>query len=102
MTFTENAAIEILRHKPMDKALRIAVKGGGCAQYSYEMSWTKEASPNDRTFSVWGFAYIVDPKSWLYLSDVTVDYEGGLNGKGFTYNNPAAKRSCGCNQSFGV
>ena len=81
-------------------ALRVAVKAGGCSGMSYEMFFDAEADPADHV-AVFGTAkVIVDPASAPHLAGATLDYKNGLNDAGFHIENPNAKRSCGCGQSF--
>ena len=81
-------------------ALRVAVKAGGCSGMSYEMFFDAEADPEDHV-AVFGTAKVrVDPASATHLAGATLDYKDGLNDAGFHIENPNAKRSCGCGQSF--
>lgn len=80
--------------------LRISVVGGGCSGMSYRMGFVEAANPTDTMIEREGVKLAVDPKSLLYLQGMTVDFADGLAGKGFTFNNPNAKRSCGCGSSF--
>ena len=81
--------------------LRIGVKGGGCSGMTYVLS-IDEVSPKqyDSVFEQDGIKVIVDAKSQLYLDGTTVDYKGNLMGGGFEFENPLAKKSCGCGTSF--
>ena len=81
--------------------LRIGVKGGGCSGMTYVLS-IDEASPKqyDSIFEQDGIKVIVDAKSQLYLDGTTIDYKGNLMGGGFEFQNPLAKKSCGCGTSF--
>ena len=81
--------------------LRIGVKGGGCSGMTYVLS-IDEASPKqyDSVFEQDGIKVIVDAKSQLYLDGTTIDYKGNLMGGGFEFQNPLAKKSCGCGTSF--
>ena len=82
--------------------LRISVVGGGCSGMSYKMSFEDKAADGDSVVSYdsEGVRVLVDPRSSLFLKGIEVDYQDGLNGAGFTYNNPNAKKSCGCGTSF--
>jgi iron-sulfur cluster assembly protein len=82
--------------------LRIAVVGGGCSGLSYKLEFQKEPVANDKVFEQAGVKIFVDPKSFLYVKGLTLDYSGGLNGTGFTFSNPNASKSCGCGTSFSV
>ena len=81
--------------------LRIGVKGGGCSGMTYVLS-IDEASPKqyDSVFEQDGIKVLVDAKSQLYLDGTTIDYKGNLMGGGFEFENPLAKKSCGCGTSF--
>ncbi len=83
-------------------ALRVFVKRGGCSGFSYKMEFDKEVKAQDKVFESNGAKVIVDNQSLLYLLGMTLDYEGGLNGQGFVFSNPNAKKTCGCGSSFGV
>ena len=81
-------------------ALRVAVKAGGCSGMSYEMFFDADTDPEDHV-AIFGTATVrVDPASAPHLAGATLDYKDGLNDAGFHIENPNAKRSCGCGQSF--
>lgn len=80
--------------------LRVSVVGGGCSGMSYRMGFVEAAGEHDRVFEKAGVKVAVDPKSFLYLQGTLIDFQDGLQGKGFTFGNPNAKRSCGCGSSF--
>lgn len=82
--------------------IRVGVKGGGCSGLSYELGFDTELKEDDKIFEDNGIKIVVDKKSFLYLIGTELDYSGGLNGKGFTFNNPNASRTCGCGESFAV
>lgn len=82
--------------------LRIEVKKGGCSGLSYKMEFETEPRENDKFFEAHGQKIAVDPNSMLYLLGMTLEYSGGLNGKGFVFNNPNATKKCGCGTSFNV
>lgn len=81
-------------------ALRIAVRPGGCSGYSYEMFFDSEFAHDDLKSTNGAVAVVVDPESATLLRGATLDYKDGLQGAGFSINNPNAQRSCGCGQSF--
>ncbi len=82
--------------------VRVGVKSGGCSGLSYELRFDKEADEADKVFEDNTVRIIVDKKSFLYLVGTTLEYSGGLNGKGFVFNNPNAQRTCGCGESFSL
>ena len=83
--------------------LRVGVKGGGCSGLSYTFSWEKRPRTGDEVFEGPDGAKIyVDRKSLLYLNGTVLDYDTSLMSKGFVFNNPNAKTTCGCGSSFGA
>lgn len=82
--------------------VRVGVKSGGCSGLSYNLDFDKEQKEDDKVFEDNGIKIIVDKKSFLYLVGTTLEYSGGLNGKGFVFNNPNANRTCGCGESFSL
>jgi iron-sulfur cluster insertion protein len=80
--------------------LRVAVRPGGCSGLSYEMFFDTEKADNDVTQAYGDVTVVVDSDSAQYLSGASLDYKDGLQGAGFTINNPNAQRTCGCGQSF--
>jgi iron-sulfur cluster assembly protein len=87
---------------PENFGLRVGVKGGGCSGLTYTLGFDSDIKETDRIFEKSGLKIMVDWKSVLYLTGTTVDYSDGLTGKGFVFNNPLAKKTCGCGSSFGV
>ena len=85
-----------------DYFIRISVVGGGCSGLSYKMDFDNEAKAGDQEFEDRGEKLVTDLKSFLYLCDTTLEFSGGLDGKGFAFNNPNASRTCGCGESFSV
>ena len=83
-----------------DLALRVAVRPGGCSGFSYEMFFDTDVAPDDITTSYGDVRVVVDPSSAQLLEGATLDYKDGLQGAGFSINNPNAQRTCGCGQSF--
>lgn len=81
--------------------LRLAVAGGGCSGLSYKVEFTL-SEPGDRIRDYDGFRLFVDAKSLLYLQGMQLDFQGGISGKGFVFNNPNATNTCGCGESFSV
>ncbi|MGB6152266.1 MAG: iron-sulfur cluster assembly accessory protein [Pricia sp.] len=82
--------------------VRVGVKSGGCSGLSYELDFDNAISESDKVFEDNDVRIIVDKKSFLYLVGTTLEYSGGLNGKGFVFNNPNAQRTCGCGESFSL
>jgi iron-sulfur cluster assembly protein len=80
--------------------LRIGVQGGGCSGLSYAMRLETQARDRDKVFEENGSRLFVDPKSYLYLANTTLDYQEELLRQGFVFLNPQATRSCGCGSSF--
>ena len=86
-----------------DGGLRVGVKGGGCSGLSYTFSWEKQPRLGDEVFDGPNESKIfVDKKSLLYLNGTILDYDTSLMSKGFVFNNPNAKTTCGCGSSFGA
>jgi iron-sulfur cluster assembly protein/iron-sulfur cluster insertion protein len=80
--------------------LRVAVRPGGCSGMSYEMFFDTERAEDDVVQQYGEVSVVVDPASAQWLSGATLDFKDGLQGQGFTVNNPNAQRTCGCGQSF--
>jgi iron-sulfur cluster assembly protein len=104
--FTTSAANEIkrlmnLENFDQEKFLRVGVKGGGCSGMSYILDFETKTE-NDEYFEIDGIPCIINPAHAIYLVDMEVNWEGGLNSRGFTFNNPHANTTCGCGSSFGV
>ncbi len=82
--------------------VRVGVKSGGCSGLSYELKFDKEIGENDKVFEDNDVKIAIEKKSFLYLAGTTLEFSGGLNGKGFIFNNPNANRTCGCGESFSL
>ena len=82
--------------------IRVGVESGGCSGLSYKLDFTPDRNEEDKLFEDNGVKILVNKKSLLYLLGTTLEYSGGLNGKGFQFNNPNANRTCGCGESFAV
>ncbi|MBI3404245.1 MAG: iron-sulfur cluster assembly accessory protein [Acidobacteria bacterium] len=80
--------------------LRVGVQGGGCSGLTYAMRLDTQARAKDQVFEEYGARIFVDPKSFLYLNNTTLDYVEELMKQGFVFHNPAATRACGCGSSF--
>ena len=88
--------------KPFEDFIRVGVKSGGCSGLEYVLKFDSEKTEADQVFEDNGIKIIIDKKSILYLAGTTLEYSGGLNGKGFVFNNPNANRTCGCGESFSL
>lgn len=86
----------------IDDFVRVGVKSGGCSGLSYELDFDNSKGESDKLFEDNDVKIIIDKKSFLYLIGTTLEYSGGLNGKGFVFNNPNANRTCGCGESFSL
>jgi iron-sulfur cluster assembly protein len=96
---------ELMKSEQMsldDYFIRVSVTSGGCSGLSYQMDFDNESKPDDQVFEDNGVKIVTDLKSFLYLCNTTLEFSGGLNGKGFYFNNPNAARTCGCGESFAV
>ena len=90
------------QHLSEDFFVRVSVTSGGCSGLSYNMDFDNESKPNDQVFDDNGIKVVTDLKSFLYLCNTTLEFSGGLEGKGFYFNNPNAARNCGWGESFAV
>ncbi|MEO8821852.1 MAG: iron-sulfur cluster assembly accessory protein [Ginsengibacter sp.] len=84
-----------------DKYLRIGVKGGGCSGMSYLLGFENKTD-KDEVYEINEVPCIINPSHLIYLNNMEINWEGGLNARGFTFNNPNASTTCGCGTSFGV
>lgn len=111
ITITEKAVKEIKRISANENAanpgaaseamIRVQVVGGGCSGMSYKLGFENQPpATNDKVFEKDGVKVLVDSKSYIYLIGTELDFSDGLNGTGFTFTNPNAKRTCGCGSSF--
>ena len=96
------AKLIVEENKPVDTFIRVGVDGGGCSGLMYNLIFDNQLKEGDQVFEDNGVKVVVDRKSFLYLVGTELDYSGGLNGKGFTFKNPNASRTCGCGESFSV
>ncbi|GIJ95985.1 iron-sulfur-binding protein [Capnocytophaga stomatis] len=97
--------ISLMEEEGFDPAVdfvRVGVKSGGCSGLSYELKFDKTTDDNDKIFEHNAIRIAVNKKSFLYLVGTILEYSGGLNGKGFVFNNPNANRTCGCGESFSL
>lgn len=93
-------AIEKEGISPEEGGLRLGVMGGGCSGLSYSIRFDSHPRERDRIFEFDGVRIFVDPKSFIYLHGMTLDYEETLMRQGFNFINPNSTRSCGCGSSF--
>ena len=105
ISLTVGAVKEITRLiddlKPEEnKALRLGVKGGGCAGFTYILDFDTQKE-SDTIYNIEGITILVDPMHELYLAGTEIDFQQGLNSRGFIYKNPNASKTCGCGESFG-
>jgi len=100
---TAAAAEEIQRQRAKrnspDASIRVGIRGGGCTGFSYVFEWADQPKPTDKVFSAHGVSIVVDPKSFVYLAGMQLDFVRGMMGHGFKFNNPNAKGACGCGES---
>ena len=87
---------------PSKDFIRVGVKSGGCSGLSYELNFDNKKGDDDKIFEDNAIKIVVDKKSLLYLVGTTLEFSGGLNGKGFVFVNPNANRTCGCGESFSL
>jgi iron-sulfur cluster assembly protein len=85
---------------PAEGGLRLGVQGGGCSGLSYNIRFDTQPRERDRVFQFSDVRIFVDPKSFIYLHGMVLDYEETLMHQGFVFQNPNAKKSCGCGSSF--
>ncbi|MCB0636251.1 MAG: iron-sulfur cluster assembly accessory protein [Lewinella sp.] len=108
MIFVDESAkqqIAVIRkrdHLGDDYFVRVSVTSGGCSGLTYKMDFDNEQRPDDQVFEDKGVKVVCDLRSFLYLCNTTLEFSGGLDGKGFHFNNPNATRTCGCGESFTV
>jgi iron-sulfur cluster assembly protein len=106
VTFTESAAIELRKLltdavDPLQNKLRVGVKGGGCSGMTYVLGIDKHEE-DDREYEIAGIPVVMKKAHELYLSGISIDWQNGLNNRGFTFTNPNASSTCGCGTSFSV
>lgn len=101
---TEKAATELLRimdeQKMTGSYVRISLKGGGCAGFSYHLDFAKNSTDFDLTFESNGVQILIDKKSHLLMNGTVIEFQDGILDRGFRFNNPVAKTTCSCGTSF--
>ena len=94
---------EFAELKKMEQfGLRVGVKGGGCSGLTYVLNIEEGPLTDDKIIEEHGVRIFVDKKSYVFLAGTILEYDDGLNGKGFEFKNPNAKTTCGCGTSFSV
>jgi len=106
VTFTKSAVAEIkrlMKEEGFDKSqyLRVGVKGGGCSGMTYILGF-EQKTDKDEIFEIEELPCIINPSHAIYLMGMEIEWEGGLNSRGFTFKNPNASTTCGCGTSFAV
>lgn len=106
VSFTQSAINELKRlmsEDSFDKSnmLRVGVKGGGCSGMTYVLAFDNKTD-KDETFEIDGISCLMEKSHAIYLMGMQVDWQEGLNSRGFTFNNPNASKTCGCGTSFAV
>jgi len=104
VTFTEGAITELKRILAMDQSkpyIRVGVKGGGCSGMTYVLEYD-DKQEGDQEFSIDSVPVIMNKAHEMYLFGMQIEFEGGLNSRGFTFKNPNASSTCGCGTSFSV
>ncbi len=100
---TEAAAQEIAKQRAKrgtpTASIRVGIRGGGCTGFTYVFEWAEEPRPTDKIFAAFGVTVVPDPKSFVYLRGMQLDFVRGMMGHGFKFNNPNAKGECGCGES---
>lgn len=102
ITLTQGAIEElssIVSSQNEKNPLRIGVKNGGCAGFSYILNF-EEAEVTDETYHISGIDIVINPLHVIHLKNLEIDFQQGLNNRGFIYNNPNADTTCGCGTSF--
>jgi len=101
-TAKETAIRMMAEESKVDHFIRVGVEGGGCSGLMYQLTFDNTINEDDKEFEDNGVKVVMNKKSVLYLVGTTLDYSGGLNGKGFVFSNPNAQRTCGCGESFSL
>ena len=88
--------------KPVPEYVRFGIKAGGCSGFTYTIGFDSQSRKFDLEFESCGVKLLVDKKSHLYVKETTIGWSNELQGKGFKFDNPHAKGSCGCKTSFQI
>ena len=96
------AGLEKQGVSPADGGLRLGIQGGGCSGLSYSVQYDSQPRERDRIFQFGEVRVFIDPKSFVYLNGMTLDWEDTLMRQGFVFKNPNVAKSCGCGTSFSV
>ncbi|MEM9822392.1 MAG: iron-sulfur cluster assembly accessory protein [Bacteroidota bacterium] len=104
ISLTDGAVKQLMRimeeqNVPDDHGVRVGVKGGGCSGFSYILGFDQQKD-NDQVYTIKGMKVLMEKAHGLYLLGIEIDWLEGLNNRGFTFNNPNAKDTCGCGSSF--
>tara|TARA_R100001377_G_scaffold83524_1_gene65195 strand:- start:257 stop:583 length:327 start_codon:yes stop_codon:yes gene_type:complete len=103
ITITESARIKIIKIKMKrqtpDVCLKVLLRGGGCSGFMYEYDFIEQPTEDDKVFEFEDLKVCIDKKSYLFLNGMEIDYKEDLFNSGIVFNNPNAKRSCGCGES---
>lgn len=90
------------QRSPEEYFVRVSVTSGGCSGLTYQLDFDNALKPADQVFEDKGIRLVTDLKSFLYIHNTILEFTGGLDGKGFYFNNPNASRTCACGESFSV
>jgi len=103
VTLSDDAQREVRRLiiEEGQPGLRLGIKGGGCSGLSYVLEFTEERE-GDTILDFEDFKVFLDKKSTIYLSGIRLEFQSGLNGRGFVFENPQASNTCGCGESFSI
>ena len=101
-TAKETAIRMMAEENKANHFIRVGVEGGGCSGLMYKLTFDDTINEDDKEIEDNGIKVVTDKKSVLYLIGTTLDFSGGLNGKGFVFSNPNASRTCGCGESFSL
>ena len=106
ITLTESAQLQLQHIMTSEgsgtKGIRLGVRGGGCSGFSYVMEFAKDEREGDRILNQERIPVFIDPKSYVYLEGLEIDYKNDILNGGFKFVNPNASKSCGCGTSFAV